>query len=266
MPRFNRDPSIEHEPQYQSEPFQPDPRDPLAPPAANPPLRSGPFQPTVTGNTPVSIDDAVQHTVWDEPAIHPSTAGAPPKNALTYANWLSQRQADWPSINGWLLAVATGLICGPIAILFGLMGSWQFQFGFGLVGCLGVPLFHELLKVILLVWIVECRPFMLSHRGQIYLSCLLSAIGLSLIYTAFSLITDPWGISLPSLIVLITFPFIQIVSSLLIGAGLVTVWRNTMTLRRPPALSDGTLHFMLGIGIHVGFATGVVIWKNLIGF
>jgi len=150
----SRDPSIEHEPHLRRGGFQPDPSEIKAE--------------QIVGSKSPTVDDLVEHSVWDEPGLSPQQRAAKPVGALTYADWLQHRRDETPIEKTWTTTIIVALVAGPLAILGALINSNNGgAFGIAMLTVVG-PLSEEVMKTAALVWVVEKRPFLIHSPLQIF--------------------------------------------------------------------------------------------------
>ena len=110
--------------------------------------------------------DAVEHTVWSEPALSVDLAGTPGEDQLTYPGWLTEKIRGTSFLKGWWVTLVIALAAGPWGVLGAISGSGSSSFGVLMVAVFG-PVAEEITKVAAALWIVEKRPFLFRSFGQI---------------------------------------------------------------------------------------------------
>lgn len=232
------DPSIEHEPHFRRENFDPDSTESKA-------------RRIVENDTERETeDDRVEHTVWDEPALSHDLAGQPPTDALTYARWFESRQADTSVGRSWLTALGIALLAGPWAIFGSLIGRGETAFGIAMVVVLG-PVLEEIMKVAGALWIVEKRPFLFRTKLQIVLCVLTSGFVFAAVENVLylyvyvaepsrSLVLWRWTVCVA----------LHMGCSMIAGLGLMRIWEHTITTRSKPQLPLGASFMITAIVVH----------------
>jgi hypothetical protein len=195
---------------------------------------SGPEQRDLLGSSAHdhSAPDAVEHTVWDEPAILAGQPGSAPEGHLNYARWLESQitETSWAKS----LWITWGLIlcAGPWAVL-GVFINGMAQADVSFAGVLAVvvfgPVTEEITKVAATLWVVEKRPFWFKTMAPI-LGCaaaggILFATIENLLYlrvyipkASAALAQWRWKICTT----------MHVVCSFVGGLGLARIWRCTM--------------------------------------
>ena len=131
--------------------------------------------------TRANIDDVVQHTVWDEPALSAALVGPADGPRLTYAEWLDWRIATTPVARTWLVTLAIVLAAGPWGVLGALFesmtaGAW------GLIAVTVIaPVVEETMKVAIALWVIEKRPYLFRMPVQILLCALAGGLAFAFI-------------------------------------------------------------------------------------
>jgi len=199
-----------------------------------------------------SPDQAVEHTVWDEPALSGELAGDIPDTALTYAKWLrSKIDATTPSVS-WMTTFPLALVSAPLAIVGVFVLRVQ---GMGSFGCMALvvfgPIIEEILKISSALLIVEKRPYLFKSERQIVLICVFSGLVFAFMENLLYLnlyIANPT----PALILwrwtacVLLHSGCTAVSSI----GLAKVWRDATANLRKPRLSLMTKYVAAACVIH----------------
>lgn len=148
-------PGIENEPQYQATPHAPDPTE-----ARTDKL----FQGRQSAHS--SPDAAAGESIWDEPTLNPILSGAPGEGAVTWASHLHRKQAETSDTTSLLVMLAVSLAAAPWAIL-GVFYYGHATFLFVVAVIFFAPFLEEILKVSVLTWVVEVKPWLFRHGYQV---------------------------------------------------------------------------------------------------
>lgn len=213
----DHDPSIEHEPQWARRRHEIDPSEARA-------------ENTLADESRDSNpDEAVDHSVWDEPALSREFVAEDDGSRLTYADWLAWRLETTPASHTWLITLLTMLAAGPFAVLGALLhgfaaGTW------GLVAvAIIAPVTEEVMKIAIALWIVEKRPYLFRWSAQILLSALAGGLAFAAIENVMYLevyIPDPTAkLAAIRWTVCVTM---HVTCALLAGFGLVRMWRRSI--------------------------------------
>jgi len=201
---------------------------------------------------PVSVEDlkhldlgdhvVLNESVFDEPAFAPEVSGEVPREAATYRNWLELGIAKTSIRKSWFFAVVAGLLCGSItAVIYGAAGLrwWSSLNPFHAVW---IAVAVQAGKVLLAICFVEFRPYLFKSSRQILASTAVSAFAFVLSAQVISIATS--GITLLGWNA-IGNTVMHLLTSLAVGAGLANVWRDCMTEKQSPRISDAAP--MLGL-------------------
>jgi hypothetical protein len=156
MKKPSRDQSIEHEPHLQNRAYEPDPSEGRAVGRLH------------SEQARTTIDDAVEHTVWDEPTLSPELAGSYDESQMTYARWLTERHAGTSATKSWLVTLLVAIVAGPWGVIGALTGSGTRGFALAMIVVIG-PVTEEIMKVAAALWVVEKRPYLFKSVWQILL-------------------------------------------------------------------------------------------------
>jgi RsiW-degrading membrane proteinase PrsW (M82 family) len=169
MPHPSHDPSIEYEPHLHAGAHEVDPAEAEA-------------QRLLAHETAqATIDEVVQHTVWDEPTLSDALAGPARGPRLTYAQWLDWRIATTSVARTWYVTLAIVLAAGPWGVLGALFenmaaGTW------GLIAVVVIaPVVEETMKVAIALWVIEKRPYLFRRPLQILLCALAGGLAFAFI-------------------------------------------------------------------------------------
>lgn len=223
MPDPNHDPSIENEPHLAKRVFE---RDLSERDAA---INLGYDRRRQT------IDDDVEHTVWDEPALAGKHPDADNNDDLTYAGWLECRIEDTDWLTSWLVTFGVASVAGLFAIGAALFNNSENSlYGIILVVLIG-PLTEEMVKIAIAMWVVEKRPFLFKSALQIAICAISGGLVFAAIENLFYLGTDVvnWdeGLTRWRWTVCVA---LHTGCSFIAGLGLIRVWQSTMqTFARP---------------------------------
>ncbi len=265
MAQPSRDPSIEHEPHLQDALHQPDPSERTAARClADEARRDG-------------LDQAVEHTVWDEPALDEL---APPSDdrRLTYAEWLDWRIATTPSVRTWWVTFGVVLAAGPwgvVGALFSGIGSA----GWGLIAVAVIaPVTEEMMKIAVALWVVEKRPYLFRTPTQIVLAALAGGLAFACmenwIYLFVGAHSGPQVLDIDQATVIsidwvlwrwLVCTGLHATCSFLAGLGLARMWSRAMAHRTRPDIAHAAPLIIAAMVCH-GLYNGVVTIAEMIGW
>lgn len=213
-----------------------------------------------------SLDDLVDHTVWDEPGLAHDLAGSAPDEALTYSSWLAYRCDQTGVAKTWFVTVLVSLMAGPIAVLTAFAkGAAIGESQLVMLTVFG-PLIEEIGKVAILLWVIEKRPFFYYSRQQIGLCALAAGFCFSVIENLLYL-----NIYIPNPTPEIIFwrwtvcVGLHCGCSTIAGIGLQNVWTDTMHHRKRPQLLTAAPYILTAIVIH-GVYNGAMVLLEWSGF
>ena len=208
-------------------------------------------------------EEDIDHSVWDEPSLNPQVVATTPESALTYANWLNQRRANWGQWQAWTATLGVILLscpCAAVAAVISWFAGNHFFVTDVLVACIVAPFLQEIFKIAVPLWIVEKRPYLFTSWFQFFVLALVTG-------TIFSVVSN-FFLSLA--VEEITRPFflfqwlgvlgLNLVTAAIATFGLETIWRKTITSGKPPKLEHGYPWFATAIGLHIAFAVGTTAW------
>lgn len=202
-----------------------------------------------------SADDAVEHTVWDEPSLLTASDGTePPPGQVTYRRWLTEGIARTTWAKSWAVTFALVLVAGPFGIL-GAFTAGSGGIGANLAGLLAVvvlaPVTEEIVKVAGALWVVEKRPFWFKSMGQVLLCAAAGGFAFAAIENLIYInVYHPggngafrdWRWSICTAL--------HVNCSMLAGWGLVRVWDKAIRTGTRPELALGTPFFALAMVAH----------------
>jgi len=252
MNAFGDDHSIENEPHLSNRSFEIDPSEL----AARKRIRSDSNRET--------LDDWVDHTVWDEPGLSAKLSGKAPENALTYSEWLAYRIQETHYVKTWFVTILVALAAGPLAVLTALYEGNSGGFHLVMLTIFG-PLVEETGKVAIAMWVVEKRPFLLSSRFQIFLCALSGGFFFSVIENMLYLyvyVPNP-----PAELVFWRWTVcvgLHCGCSMIAGIGLQNVWSDSMHNLKRPDILIAAPYLMTAIVIH-GIYNGSVVLLEMGG-
>ncbi|HMO14132.1 MAG TPA: hypothetical protein PKD64_07340 [Pirellulaceae bacterium] len=245
--RKNNPFSISNEPQF----------NPLRNEAADSP--SGLTQPV---GAPCDLEAAAHQSVWDEPSLATRFAGAPPKDALMYANWLAWRAAHWPMALSWFVTIVAGVFSTPFAFIV----YWLLFANLGLMGAaidgIVAPIFVELAKIALPFWIIEQRPFVFKRGAQILICGIMAGLIFGLVSGVATLFSLQDHSSAIQILAASGHTGIHLICSAISSIGLYRIWLGPMQEHRPPRASDGIRFICGAVAVHLVFSItfAVAIW------
>ncbi|MEO0529553.1 MAG: PrsW family glutamic-type intramembrane protease [Planctomycetota bacterium] len=241
------DPSVEFEPHLrQAAPS--DALDPLEPPL---------------GNSPPS-EDAVEHTVWDEPSLVAGSDGKePPAGQVTYKRWLAEGIANTSWGKSWAVTLALVLAAGPFGIL-GAFASGSIGSEVNLGGVLAIvvlaPVTEEITKVAGALWVVEKRPFWFKSLTQVLLCAAAGGFAFATIENLiYMYVYNPSGNEAFRAWRWSICTALHVNCSMLAGWGLVRIWSKATRTGTRPELVLGTPLFALAMIAHGTYNLSVTI-------
>ncbi len=212
-----------------------------------------------------NVDDAVQYSVWDEPALSTELTSDSDSPRLTYADWLSWRIETTSVGTTWRVTILVILAAGPWAILGALIRSTLFHAWGILLIAVVAPVVEDTMKIAVALWVVEKRPYLFRSPFQILLCCLAGGLAFSAIENVMYLsvyIANPS----PFLIVVrwTVCVVLHVTCSLLAGIGLVRMWSAGIRQRVPPKIRVAA-PWIVGAMITHGLYNGLVTIVELTG-
>ena len=257
MSDVSRDPSVYDEPHLRGEGFEVDEREDRA--AENLAYeREG----------DIREDDAVEHSVWDEPGLSTELSDAPQSDAITYRGWLETRARETSLSKSLGVTLLLALAAGPWAI-FGTFfstlsgqGTWVVLLAVVVVG----PLVEEMMKICAALYIVEKRPFLFKSRAQI----LVCAIASGLVFAGIeNLIYFNVYIKEPTAAMIFWRQTVCVAlhtgCSAIASLGLMRIWSDTWKRRAAPRLPLAYPYIVTAIVVH-GAYNGTAVLMSAVGF
>ncbi len=236
-PGLTHDPSIEHEPAIQG----------------------GEFAPCESERNCENVEHAashsdqdqrVDHSVWDEPSLTANPATTIPEDALTYSRWLTSRIDSTSLVTSWMTTLGIILSAGVWAII-GAVVLQLFAAQLPLGPVFMAPVTEELMKLALVIWVVEKRPFLFRSAGQILLCAtaggLVFAAVENLLYLNLYIASPSAEIFLWRWTVCVA---LHVGCSLVGGIGMVQIWRHAINTRTRPTLRRGANWLIAAMVLH----------------
>lgn len=202
--------------------------------------------------------EAIEHTVWDEPALTAGRSEVVPDGELTYSRWLEREIPKISWGQSWGMTALVILAAGP----WGVIGAIMSQGGAGaginfsqfLMAVFIAPVTEEITKIAAALWIVEKRPQSFKSFGQILLCATAGGVMFGAIENVIYLtIYNPnhdaayatwrWSVCTG----------LHVTCSLIAGIGLVRIWDNAIQNHQRPELALGMPWFaaaMIGHGLY----------------
>lgn len=181
----------------------------------------------------------------------PSPIGAP-----GYATWLQGRTAATSDSKSWLVAVSLMLLGGPWAVLAALFDAPDATLTGGAIFAVGFfgPTLEEVMKVALVAWVVEVRPYLFKRVEQLQAAAVGSAfVFAALENTLYLTVRFPNASTLLTLWRWTVCVALHVGCTLLASRGLVRTWTQTMQDLRPPRLSLARSWLIVAILLHGGY-------------
>ncbi len=194
--------------------------------------------------------DAVEHTVWSEPALSVDLAGTPDEDQLTYPGWLTEKIRQTSFLKSWWVTLLIALAAGPWGVLGAFSGSGSSSFGVLMVAVFG-PVAEEITKVAAALWIVEKRPFLFRSFGQILICAACGGLAFAAIENViYTQVYFPHHTAEFSRFRWTVCVALHMGCSSIAGIGLVRIWMATMRDLSPPRLALGIPWFVAAMVIH----------------
>jgi hypothetical protein len=212
----------------------------------------------------LSKSDDPEKSVWDEPGIASALTGDLPADAVTWFGWYQANARQIPLLTSWQITVAAAIASGLFASLTVLMMQLHVQAQITVTIVL-LPIFQELMKIVIPIWICEKRPWLFQSPIQIVFCGVVSALMVSTAANVF-LISVVFK-NAPTWIVLwrlVVCPALQVLCSLVASIGLVKVWRGIQARRGMPQLSDGAWWITAAMLIHGGYNAAALLWGEIL--
>jgi hypothetical protein len=243
--RSETDPSVFAEPWLQTELHPPDTADP------------GPA-------LPLTERLSEDQSVWDEPGLSPALAGETPSDGLTWYRWYQEQVAMTSGLQSWLTTLGVVLVSGVFAV-FGTFAAQSMYAGM-LTGVTVIgPTTEEIMKIALVLWLVEKRPWLFRDGGQILLCALASGLAFAAVENVIYLNIYVPGPS-PGLVAWrwTICVLLHAGCSTIAGFGAHRIWREFQRNHRAPILANGASWIVAAIVIH-GLYNGTVTLMELSG-
>ena len=239
MGKQRSDPSINEEPHRRGTGYRADPSEARAERASAKARRKA-----------MSEDEKVEHGVWDEPGISPELAGAPPEDALTYADWLDKRRGQVLPSTSWAMTLFLAELAGPWAVLGALWGSGRTFFSIVAI-VVFAPVIEETMKVAAALYVVEKKPFLFRSSLQIAVCALAGGLTFAVIENL--LYIHVYTRSPSSFFIWWRWTLctsLHVGCSFIAGLGLARIWRETWRTHTRPRLSLGYPYMLTAVVIH----------------
>ncbi len=251
MPRRSSDPSVHREPHLRGEGYRADPSE------AKTDAREA-------RRRPPSEAEAVDQSVYDEPAFSAELAGPAAKGGLTYRGWLEQGRERVSVEGSWGLTLLLALAAGPWAVLGAMLSEWQSWLG-ALVLVAFAPVAEEMMKVAAALYVVEKRPFLFRSAAQIMLTVLAGALVFSVVenllylhvyvrHPSAALIAWRWTVCVA----------LHTGCTFIAGLGLVRIWRDAWERMDRPRLPLGSPYLMTAIVLHAVYNASALLLESTI--
>jgi hypothetical protein len=208
--------------------------------------------------TAESDSDRMLHSVWDEPGLAPDVVRtAPPEE--TYAVWVEKKRASFSALDSWMVVLGIALTAGPMGVIGAFMGAAET----GNAGVLSLVLFgpivEELTKTAILAMLIERKPYLFRGSVQILLAAAAGGLAFAVIENFIYLNVY---IENPSAMIVYWRWTVCVTlhtgCSLLVGVGLVKVWRAALVSKSRPNLAKGTAMLAAAIVIHGAYNAAAI--------
>ena len=179
----------------------------------------------------------IEHSVYDEPALADVDKDA--SIELSYMHWLAESWQKTSYLQSWMVTFGIVLVAGPLAVISVLFSSmfthgstWQMvnlvTFG---------PMLEEILKIALIYYIVEKKPYLFHGIFQILIAAmaggLMFAVIENMIYLnvyipdpSMEIITWRWSVCV----------LLHVSCSAIASFGLIRMWLDTFQRQNRPRL------------------------------
>lgn len=239
------DPSVASEPWMSQRRYQPDPTD-----------NGGPGSDGPGAATP-------EQSVWDEPGLSRELSGDVPDDAVTWFRHHQIQLQQTSATKAWFVTILVVLVAGPCAIIGTLISGQSGDFPVVYISIIG-PTVEELLKLALVLWIVETRPWLFRSSIQILICMAMSGLVFAAVENVFYLeiaIREPapplvqwrWTVCVA----------LHTGCCIISGYGAAIIWRRFQVEARPPQLNDGARWILSAIVIHGVYNFSMVLVKVL---
>ncbi|NOY29864.1 MAG: PrsW family intramembrane metalloprotease [Planctomycetes bacterium] len=194
--------------------------------------------------------DAVEHTVWSEPALSSDLAGSPSEGQVTYPRWLEENIRGTSLAKSYGITLLVALAAGPWGVLGAFSGAGNSQLSVLMFAVFG-PVAEEIAKVAAALWVVEKRPFLFRSFSQILLCAACGGLAFAAIENLLYLhvyvpvhtpefVNFRWTVCVA----------LHVGCSLIAGVGLVQIWSVAVRDLSPPRLALGVPWFTAAMVIH----------------
>ena len=196
----------------------------------------------------VSQQGDPENSVWDEPGLSRELAGDPPKDAVTWFKWYRGKAAQTTSALTWGVTLAVALSSGIFAILGALLLQLDFS-NHVLLTVVAAPITEEIMKIALVVWVCEKRPWLFRSPTQILICGLASALVfaaienvlyLSLGDATSSLVAWRWTVCV----------LLHATCTLIATIGVVKIWTEFQRQQRMPQLAHAAPWIVAAMILH----------------
>lgn len=216
-----------------------------------------------------TLDDLVDRSVWDEPAIGGMTVADEESDSdpLTYAKWLDYRWKNTSDAFSWMITAIIILIAGPLAVLTAIFNpsvadTWSQVLMVTVFG----PISEELAKICLVLWAIEKRPFWFRSGFQIVFCAMAGGFVFAAIENVLYLREDlfNWENSL-TIWRWTVCVFLHTGCCFISSLGMIRVWQTTLETKKRPELEICTVYVGTAIVIH-GVYNGFAVFISKVGF
>lgn len=204
--------------------------------------------------------ETIEQSIWSEPGLAHALGQSGKRGGLIYADWLNARMQETSIGFTWLLTLGIVLVAGVFGVLGALFFGPGSLFNQVLSICVFGPLTEEVVKIALVFWVVEKRPYLFSNTLQILLcgfaGGLLFAVIENFIYLNIyipnpspEIVQWRWTICVA----------LHTGCSSLAALGMSRIWGQTMVTRSKPDITLGANFLILAVVIHAFYNTLMVL-------
>lgn len=194
-----------------------------------------------------------EHSVWDEPGLSRQLSGDVPTDGMTWIRWYEAQAQQTTILQTWLVTLLVAAVSGVGAVAGVFLLQSRFTLPLVLTVVTG-PVTEEILKVAVIAWVCEKRPWLFSSTTQILLCGLISGLAFAVVENLLYLnvyIPDPsadlvawrWSVCV----------LLHTACSTIAALGMARVWTTFQRDSRPPRLVDGSRWILAAVILHSAY-------------
>jgi hypothetical protein len=221
----------------------------------------------IVGTEDETLAQEAERSVFDEPTFEADPSSSVPQNALTYERWLERMISETGAFERVMLAVLIVLAAGPLAVLgtftnqlTDLSGVFLAYMAIVVFG----PATEEVMKTLLLAFVVEKKPYILISRGHIVTMGVLSGLAFAAIENALYLKVyipdpEPWLVWWRWTVCVL----LHCSCSGIAAYGLAKVWHAGISTGTKPRIDKAIQYLVAAILIH-GAYNGAMVMMDVL--